>query len=48
METARCPDCGEQIGGGNHELLSSNNRNTEFEEIGRARGDIRSPWRWAQ
>ena len=33
METSRCPECGEQIGGGSHRLLSNNSRAREFENI---------------
>ena len=38
MTTAKCPECGEQIGGGNHTLLASNRTDTEFESILRGTG----------
>ncbi|GBB88387.1 hypothetical protein RclHR1_14960002 [Rhizophagus clarus] len=30
MQISRCPDCNEQIGGGNHQLTSGNRVNSEF------------------
>lgn len=33
MQTSRCPECGEAIGGSNHSLLQSNTRATEYEEL---------------
>lgn len=33
MQTSRCPECGEAIGGGNHTLLSTNQTAREFEVI---------------
>lgn len=33
MQTSRCPECGEAIGGNNHSLLQSNTRATEYEEL---------------
>ncbi|TFY82038.1 hypothetical protein EWM64_g1976 [Hericium alpestre] len=38
MEQARCPECSAPIGGSNHQLLSSNTRAMEFEEVARAQG----------
>ncbi|KIJ51765.1 hypothetical protein M422DRAFT_203039 [Sphaerobolus stellatus SS14] len=38
MERARCPECGEEIGGSRHSLLASNSRATEFEAMLRERG----------
>ncbi|KAF9161285.1 hypothetical protein DFQ26_004686 [Actinomortierella ambigua] len=31
MQESRCPECGARIGGGNHTLLSDNQRDSEFE-----------------
>lgn len=47
MAVGRCVECNAPIGGGNHTLLSTNTRDTEFEEIARAQGVAPSPWRWA-
>lgn len=33
MQISRCPECGEQIGGGSHQLLSTNSSAREFEDI---------------
>lgn len=41
-----CPECGAAIGGTGHSLLASNTRAMEFEEVARAQGAARSPWRW--
>ncbi|CAG8549519.1 18024_t:CDS:1, partial [Rhizophagus irregularis] len=30
MQLSRCPDCHEQIGGGDHQLTSGNRINSEF------------------
>ncbi|KAH9951524.1 P-loop containing nucleoside triphosphate hydrolase protein [Amylocystis lapponica] len=46
MQQSKCPECGEVIGGTGHNLVSGNSRATEFEEIARAQGGERSPWRW--
>ncbi|KAL5513489.1 hypothetical protein ACEPAH_3888 [Sanghuangporus vaninii] len=46
METTRCPECYELIGGSNHSLVSGNRANTELESIARANGARQSPWPW--
>ncbi|KAF8639511.1 hypothetical protein AX17_001416 [Amanita inopinata Kibby_2008] len=46
MESSRCPECGETIGGNNHMLHGSNSRATEYEDLSRHAGSQRSPWRW--
>ncbi|KAF5326320.1 hypothetical protein D9611_000022 [Ephemerocybe angulata] len=48
MQQARCPECGEAIGGGNHNLISSNQRADDFEALAREHGAAGSPWPWAQ
>ncbi|KAI5123686.1 hypothetical protein M0805_001714 [Coniferiporia weirii] len=48
METARCPECSETIGGANHNLVSTNRRNTELEDIARNQGAQPSPWAWGR
>ncbi|KAI0667327.1 hypothetical protein C8Q78DRAFT_404096 [Trametes maxima] len=47
MEAARCPECNAPIGGSDHQLLSTNTRATEFEDISRRHGSTNSPWNWA-
>lgn len=47
METARCPECYELIGGSNHSLLETNRPDAELESIARVNGAQRSPWPWA-
>lgn len=32
METARCPECGETIGGAHHQLVAGNSASNEMEE----------------
>ncbi|KAK7447385.1 hypothetical protein VKT23_014095 [Stygiomarasmius scandens] len=46
MQVSACPECGERIGGSNHQLDSSNTRALEFEEIARNAGAQSSPWSW--
>ncbi|KAJ2916298.1 hypothetical protein MD484_g4129, partial [Candolleomyces efflorescens] len=46
METSRCPECGEVIGGQDHNLNATNTRAEEFEQLGREQGAQRSPWAW--
>ncbi|THH09391.1 hypothetical protein EW145_g2049 [Phellinidium pouzarii] len=48
METARCPECFETIGGTGHNLVSSNRRDFEFEAIAREQGAQESPWAWGR
>ncbi|KAL5492745.1 hypothetical protein ACEPAI_4192 [Sanghuangporus weigelae] len=48
METTRCPECYELIGGSNHSLVSGNRANAELESIARAHGAMRNPWPWAR
>lgn len=31
METSLCPECGAAVGGGTHQLLETNTRDTEME-----------------
>jgi hypothetical protein len=33
METSKCPECGETIGGGHHRLLDTNTTAQDFETI---------------
>ncbi|KAJ3510084.1 hypothetical protein NMY22_g16083 [Coprinellus aureogranulatus] len=47
MEEARCPDCGETIGGRNHSLNPTNRRADEFEALLRNQGAQQNPWPWA-
>ncbi|KAE9400166.1 hypothetical protein BT96DRAFT_819626, partial [Gymnopus androsaceus JB14] len=48
MEASLCPECGEQIGGQDHNLNTSNFRARELgDRAGRA-GAERSPWAWAR
>ncbi|THU97835.1 P-loop containing nucleoside triphosphate hydrolase protein [Dendrothele bispora CBS 962.96] len=46
MQSSTCPECGERIGGSNHQLDNSNGRADEFEQIARNQGSQRSPWAW--
>ncbi|KAI0369710.1 P-loop containing nucleoside triphosphate hydrolase protein [Pilatotrama ljubarskyi] len=46
MQRSVCPECGEAIGGSNHNLVSGNTRAVELEEIARRQGAQPSPWRW--
>ncbi|KAJ3004821.1 hypothetical protein NUW54_g4631 [Trametes sanguinea] len=48
METARCPECRAPIGGSGHNLLSSNTRATEFEDLARRHGSADPHWPWAR
>lgn len=48
MERAVCPECGEAIGGMNHNLEGSNQRATEMENILWEQGAAPSPWRWGR
>jgi len=48
MESSRCPECGEAIGGSGHDLLATNTRDTEFETLAAAQGAQASPWAWAR
>ncbi|THH30127.1 hypothetical protein EUX98_g4067 [Antrodiella citrinella] len=48
METARCPECGEAIGGSDHSLNSTNTRDTQMEGLAAAQGALQSPWDWGQ
>ncbi|TFK23669.1 P-loop containing nucleoside triphosphate hydrolase protein [Coprinopsis marcescibilis] len=44
MEEARCPECGEVIGGGSHALNTGNSRATDFVNLAQSRGAGRDPW----
>ncbi|KAI6157793.1 hypothetical protein BKA82DRAFT_4061548 [Pisolithus tinctorius] len=44
MQTSRCPECGEAIGGSSHSLLPSNSRATEYEELVRQSGAQPAFW----
>ena len=46
MQTSRCPECGEIIGGSNHALLESNSQSEEMENIARELGNTRNPEPW--
>jgi hypothetical protein len=46
MERSQCPECGAPVGGGGHQLDTSNRRGLEMEEIGRNAGLPPSPWHW--
>ncbi|KAL5531129.1 hypothetical protein ACEPAG_4005 [Sanghuangporus baumii] len=48
MQTTRCPECYELIGGSNHSLVSGNRANAELESIARANGAMQSPWAWGR
>ncbi|KAK0199718.1 hypothetical protein DFS33DRAFT_1398406 [Desarmillaria ectypa] len=47
MEASRCPECRAPVGGGNHNLDSSNTRAREYEDISQQQGGEASPWAWA-
>ncbi|KAL1734067.1 hypothetical protein EV714DRAFT_203327 [Schizophyllum commune] len=47
-QTARCPECNCPIGGSNHQLLTSNTRAMEYENIARQQGGRDPHWEWAQ
>jgi hypothetical protein len=44
MEASTCPECRAPIGGGNHQLLASNTRAVEFEQLARGTGAGDNPW----
>ena len=48
MQQSTCPECGEAIGGYNHERVQGTRRDMEFERIATAQGALRSPYAWAQ
>ncbi|KAJ7593996.1 hypothetical protein C8J56DRAFT_925724 [Mycena floridula] len=48
IQTGRCPECGANIGGTNHNLDATNTRATDLEEITRAQGAQQSPWPWGR
>ncbi|KAF8629392.1 hypothetical protein AX15_003447 [Amanita polypyramis BW_CC] len=48
MQAARCPECGQPIGGQDHQLDASNSRAEEYEELARRAGSVSSPWPWAR
>jgi len=48
MEASRCPECNAPIGGGNHNLLSSNTRAMEYENVARALGGLDAHWEWGR
>ncbi|KAI8974770.1 hypothetical protein BD414DRAFT_424028 [Trametes punicea] len=48
MQESRCPECNALIGGSHHQLLSSNTRATEFEDLARRHGSADSPWAWGR
>ncbi|RXK38429.1 hypothetical protein M231_04338 [Tremella mesenterica] len=43
MEEANCPDCGERIGGAHHQLLETNRRDQEMEDLATSAGAERNP-----
>lgn len=45
-QRARCPECGEAIGGENHNILPNNQRADDFEALTREQGAAQSPWAW--
>ncbi|KAL1948599.1 hypothetical protein VTO73DRAFT_10405 [Trametes versicolor] len=48
MEASKCPECNAPIGGAHHQLVSSNTRAIEFENIARQEGSLDAPWPWAR
>lgn len=48
MQTARCPECDEPVGGSGHNLLGTNSRAADLEQIAATEGSQRSPWAWAR
>ena len=46
METSVCPECGEQIGGGNHRLTQDNTRATDLEDMNPDAAV--DPYRWVE
>ena len=46
MERSSCPECGEAVGGSDHQLENRNTRNAEFEALAREAGAQASPWNW--
>lgn len=48
MQTSRCNECGEAIGGSGHTLMGTNRHATLMEGIAEEQGQARSPWRWGQ
>jgi hypothetical protein len=48
MQVGRCIECNAPVGGGDHRLLNTNARDTEFEAIAREQGAAQSPWDWAR
>jgi len=48
MQTSRCNECGEAIGGGGHTLLGTNRHDTLMESIAAEQGQAASPWQWGR
>ncbi|KAG9009435.1 hypothetical protein FRB93_005371 [Tulasnella sp. JGI-2019a] len=48
MEQSRCPECGATIGGGGHQLNSSNTVATDFEALAQQQGLPANPWGFGQ
>ncbi len=48
MQTSRCNECGEAIGGGGHTLLNTNLQATFLEGIAAEQGQAASPWEWGR
>lgn len=48
MQISLCPECGELIGGHDHERIQDNQRDMDFEQIAMEQGAERSPFGWGQ
>ena len=48
MQASRCPECGQPIGGQDHQLDARNRRAEEYEELSRRVGLLPSPWHWGR
>ncbi|KDQ62856.1 hypothetical protein JAAARDRAFT_202408 [Jaapia argillacea MUCL 33604] len=47
-QASRCPECGAPIGGHDHQLLASNTRAREFEDIARRQGSLDPAFPWTR
>jgi len=47
-QVSQCPECGAQVGGSGHNLLSGNRRAEDMERLATQEGYRESPWQWGR